>query len=187
MTPPTKEQIQARMAETKLGHKKTARHFGISTAELIGILRDGEPPRSRDRARKSGRVLGPNGVVAPVRLAPLEWRNAKLDQLEEVITSCLTADRPNAVGIAALMKSAMKLRGEIDHLAALKPDDLDDATPEQIREYLADVMIDWPNEHLELAFAIYAERHVGRVLFISDGGHQSEFDAEEGWHAVAAE
>ena len=179
MTPPTKEQIQARMAETKLGHKKTARHFGISTADLVGILRDGEPPRSRDRARKDG------GTAQ--RMDPLDWRNAKLDQLEEVITSCLTADRPNAVGIAALMKSAMKLRGEIDHLAALKPDELDDATPEQIREYLADVMIDWPNEHLELAFAIYAERHVGRVLFISDGGHQSEFDAEEGWHAVAAE
>lgn len=173
MTPPTKEDLQTWMKSERAGYKRAAKHFGITEAEARNTA--GAPPRVRGRGKPAQ------------RMDPLDWRNAKLDQLEEVITSCLTADRPNAVGIAALMKSAMKLRGEIDHLAALKPDELDDATPEQIREYLADVMIDWPNEHLELAFAIYAERHVGRVLFISDGGHQSEFDAEEGWHAVAAE
>jgi len=178
MTPPTKEDLQAWMKSERAGYKRAAKHFGITEAEARNTA--GAPPRVRGRGK-------PAPADDPTALGPLAYRLYKLRQLEAYTARVIAMDKDASTGVAALSKSAEKLREQIDRLQALKPDELDDATPEQIREYLADVMIDWPNEHLELAFAIYAERHVGRVLFVSDGGHQSEFDAEEGWQAVAAE
>jgi len=43
---------------------------------------------------------------------------------------------------------------------------------------------EWPDEHLEHAFRVYSERHKGRVLFVSEHGHRSEFDVDEGWRMV---
>ncbi len=173
MTLPTRAEIQTWMSSNRKGKNDACEHFGITKRELWNVLN-----ASRAGAGRGARVS------APERLGPLAWRNAKLDQIEEVINAAVTAERVNAVGIAALMKSAMKLRGEIDHLDALKPKNLDDATPEEVHAYLELHMDAWPDMHLEQAMQLYATRHGGRVWFISDGGHRAELDGDEGWRVV---
>jgi len=178
MTIPTREEIQTWMSTNRLGKNDACEHFGITKRELWNVL----------NASRADAPAGPGASAhagAPARLGPLAWRNAKLDQLETVITDCLDAERPNAVGIAALMKSAMKLRGEIDHLDSLKPKDLEDATPEEVHAYLELHMDAWPDVHLEQAMNLYGLRHGGRVWFISDGGHKAELHENEGWRVVA--
>lgn len=108
----------------------------------------------------------------------------KLVQIEDAIEKTIGNGKFNAAGLASLVKQTLDIRDKLDTLIDQSPDELDGADPAEIREYLGTVMEQWPNEHLELAFRVYAERHVGRVLFISDGGHQAEFDAEGGWRAV---
>lgn len=183
---PTKEAIEAWMHENRQGRKAAAEFFGITKADVNAIFA-ADPSRVRPSARTPGRTRAQEEAAAAIDMSPLEYRRYKLLQLEEYTIRIVRMKKDASTGVAALSKSAEKLRSEIDRLASLVPDELDGATPEEIREHLGTIMEGWENEHLELAFRVYADRHGGRVLFISDGGHQTEYDAEEGWRAVEAQ
>ncbi len=173
---PTYQQIKKWMSTERKGKGPACEHFGITKSELWEIMN-----ASRAQAEAGGGAGA--SAVAPERLGPLAWRESKLNQIEEVIDACVDVDHPNAAGIAALVKSALKLRGEIDTLAALKPKDLEDATPEEVSAYLELHMDAWEDVHLEQAMRLYSERHGGRVLFIGDGGHRTQLE-EDGWRVV---
>lgn len=108
----------------------------------------------------------------------------KLVQVEDAIEKTIGGTKFNAAGLASLVKQTLDIREKLDELLDLAPDDLEGASPEEIRQYLSIVMEQWPNDHLEVAFRIYAERHGGRVLFISDGGHKAELDESGEWRSV---
>ena len=69
--------------------------------------------------------------------------------------------------------------------AEIEGDEFGEMTPGEVRDYLGTLYEDYADEHLELAFLVYAERHGGRVVFVADGGKRTEFDALDGWRDVA--
>ena len=171
---PSESDVLAHLAENGGKIRKAAKHFGCTQKEIRSLA--GKPP-SRTRARDSP-------AKRRSKLSPLEWRMDKLVSFEELWERAAEEAKPNIVGMAAISKSMMTLRNEIDKLQADAPDGLENATPEEIREALGMAMEEWPNEHLELAFRVYSDRHGGRVLFLHEGGSQTEYSADEGWRVV---
>lgn len=159
------------------GYKKAAKHFGVPTADLRVIM-GANAARGHASARE-------DDAKAKAKLDPLAWRRDKLVTFEEVWANAAAAERPNIVGMAALSKSMISLRGEIDRLAEIEGDEFGDMTPAEVRDYLGTLYEDYADEHLELAFLVYAERHGGRVVFVADGGKRTEFDGVDGWRDVA--
>ncbi len=170
---PSESEVLAHLAENGGKIRKAAKHFGCTQKEIRSLA--GKPP-SRTRARDSP-------AKRRSKLSPMEWRMDKLVSFEELWEQAAMADKPNIVGMAALSKSMMTLRTEIDKLQVLAPDDLEDASPEEILEALGAVIYDWPNEHLELAIRVYKDRHGGRVLFVHEGGSETEY-TDDGWQVV---
>ena len=176
---PSRPELRAWMAETRTGYKKAAKHFGASEGDLRSVM-GAKSSRTPTRARETE-------AKRRTKLGPLAWRIDKLEQLETGIHEIMKSERINAVGLAALTKSAMKLRGEIDALSAVASDEFGNMSRDEIREYLGTLLEEWPDEFIELAFLVYAEKHGGRVVFVAEGGRQTEYDAAEGWREVGSD
>lgn len=178
-----REEILEWMKTEAKGYKAASKKFGI--------------PRETIRRWKSGTTqltaapaLAPThardiAAAGKVKLDPLAWRRDMLADLHVVWKTEGTSKRPSATGMAALVKSMATLRGEIDELAEAAGDEYADMTPDEVRDYLGTLYEDYADEHLELAFLVYAERHGGRVVFVADGGKRTEFDGVDGWRDVA--
>ncbi len=117
-------------------------------------------------------------------LDTISWHLDKVVQVEEAIERVLSTTKFNAAGLAALMSRAAQFRKDLERARAETPDTLEGATPEEIRNILELQLHDWPDDHLEVSFRVYAERHGGTLLFVGEGGHRSEFDADTGWEST---
>jgi hypothetical protein len=115
------------------------------------------------------------------RLAKLPWHLDKLRQIEGAIEKVLGQKTFNAAGLAALMARAVDARDAVDALIAERPDELAGMSPEQLVEWAGLALEGWPDQVLEVAFRVYSLRHRGRILFVGDSGHKSEYDPVEGW------
>lgn len=77
------------------------------------------------------------------------------------------------------MRQAEKSRAAVDALMREKPDELAGMSPEQLVEWASLALEGWPDQVLEVAFRIYSIRHRGRILFVGESGHRSEYDPLE--------
>lgn len=136
-----------------------------------------EPPtRPKNRPRR-GRWRA--------QLTRIYWYVDKIVQVEEAIEDVLKFPKFNAAGLAALLSRAKEFREDLERIRKEQPNELDGASRDELREYLGLQMEGWPDEHLEVAFLVYGQRHRGRMLWVGDGGHRSEWDPETGWERAS--
>lgn len=184
----TELEAQAReaFATTKDGNLKIAKRLGVDRETVAQWRRpsraptpapareDGQPPTRPRKQRGQWRA----------RLEMMDWQLDKMVQVEDAIEKILKSEKFNAAGLAALLARAASFRAEYERAKSAQPDDLEGATPAEIRSILELQLTDWPDDHLEMAFRVYAERHGGTLLFVGEGGHRSEFDADTGWEST---
>lgn len=114
------------------------------------------------------------------QLSNLNWALDKLAQVEEIILTLKKAKPVSGQALAAMISRSFEARRMAEAaLANFVP--LEGASDDELREWLGRSLEDWPDEFLEMGFRVYGERHAGRVLFLSKGGHRAEFDPESGW------
>lgn len=131
-----------------------------------------EPPKrpSKRDARASWRV----------RLGRLPWHLDKLRQLEEAIEVTLANKRFNAAGLAALMLRAQDARERIDGILAERPDEIAGMSADELVAWARLALASWPDQVLEVALALYCQRHRGHLEFVGEAGHRAVFDPLEG-------
>lgn len=105
---------------------------------------------------------------SPADLSRLEYLEQQLEELHEAIDLAERGKRPNLNAAIAYQKQATTVRQQLDEerarleqeeAAAAAADRAADLTPEELEEALAELMVEWSDQLLERAVAIYSDRH----------------------------
>ena len=135
-------------------------------------------PPKRPRERR-GRNTVPKWRVT---LNELDYLLDKLVEVEKVSRDMISGAMGwNAAAYAALVSRGLDLKQRIERAKAQQPDEVSGATPEELRRLIRLQLEGWPDEHIEVAFGVYSDRHDGQLMFVGDGHHAEWNTDAERW------
>jgi hypothetical protein len=197
MSRPTADSIREWMRANRRGYKQASKRFGITEEEARAICSAPPGPRLVTSADVPAPTsVDESGIPEPpvrpdltgnalarwrARLPPLEHALDKLVQVEEALDQAIMSGT-NSAGTRALMSEATAQVVRRDELLAQRPDLLASMTPEALSAWLDTTLADWPDQHLEAALLVYAQRHKGAIRLATED-HQRELTAD-GWGPV---
>ena len=154
-------------------------------AEWRGVKPSRTPARVRETpedVQEDGKPDFEAQARARLEMTFIDWAEDKVVQCEMAIGALtyevLNGGKVNAAGLAALLTRAREARDKVELIRQSMG--IFSGSPEELREQMARSLNEWPDQYLELAFAVYSERNKGRVLFESVAGHKAYYDLEEG-------
>lgn len=117
-------------------------------------------------------------AAVPEDEAPEDRLRRELADVEDAIAQQRARPRQDGAAVAALMRRRSLIHAEIDAVraaAVVLPTD-----PDELREIVAEIVDQWPDDLLERAFMVYSDRHRATLELVRDDGRRVRYTAA-GW------